>query len=67
MVGSGKSGRVGKKWSNGNGSGREREFRVYFVPDRGFPTPSRRWSLFPPSTVPTYVIVFPSRLFPVAS
>ena len=54
MVVSGKCGRVG------NGSGRERESRVYFVPDRDFPTPSRPRSLFPPSTVPTYSILFPS-------
>ena len=47
MVGSGKYIRVG------NGSGRERESRVYFVPDSDFPTPSRPWSLFPPSTAPT--------------
>ena len=58
---SGKCGRVG------NGSGRERESRVYFVPDRDCPTPSRPRSLFPPSTVPTYSILFPSRLFPVPS
>ena len=59
MVGLGKCGRVG------NGSGRERESRVYLVPDRDFPTPSRPRSLFPPSTVPIYGILFPSRLFPV--
>ena len=41
MVGSGKRDRVG------NGSGRERESRVYFVPDRKLPTPSRPWSYIP--------------------
>ena len=55
MVGSRKSGQVG------NGSGRERESRVYFVPDRDYPTPSRLRPLFPSSTVPTYSILFPSR------
>ena len=43
MVKSGKCGRVG------NGSGRQRESRVYFVLDRDFPTPSLPRSLFPPS------------------
>ena len=56
-VGPEKNGRVG------NGSGRELESRVNFVPDRDFPTPSRPRYLFPPSTVPTYGILFPSRLF----
>ena len=37
-------------WSRvGNGSGRERESRMYFVADRNVPTPSRTWSLFLPT------------------
>ena len=29
------------------------------------PCPSLRWFLFPPSTIPPYCVLFPSRLFPV--
>ena len=61
------NGRVGKMWSGTEGSGRERESRVYFVPDRDFSTSSRPRSLFQPSTVPTHGILFPSRLFPFPS
>ena len=47
----------------GNGLGRERESRAYFVPDRDLPTFCRPWSLFPPPRVPNKRILFQSRLF----
>ena len=59
MVGSKKCARVGN-WSE-----RERESRLYFVPDHDCPIRSRPRYLLPPSIVPTYGILFPSRLFPV--
>ena len=55
-----------KIWLGRNGTVRERETMLFFVPD-----PSRRWFLFPPCTIPPYVFLFPSyclpssRLFPV--
>lgn len=54
-VGTGKCGR------HGNGTGRQRESRVIFRSRRRFPDRSLRWLLFPPSAVPTYGVLFPSR------
>ena len=55
------NGRVGKIWSGRERVGTETGIpSVHFVPDHDFPTCSRPRSLLPPSTVPTYGVLFPS-------